>query len=78
MDDAAADFLGIKQLAVIILFNHKQLRHFHLLIGGKAAAAVDALPAAAYAAALLRRAGIDNAAVRAIAELALHGAALLW
>ena len=44
--------------------------------GYKESKVVDSRPADA--AALLRRAGIDNAAIRAIAELALHGAALLW
>ena len=72
LNDAVADLLRVKQLPRVVLFDHQQLGHFHLFIGGKAAAAVDAFAAAADAGALFRGPGIDNAAVGTVAELAFH------
>ena len=72
-DNAVADFLGIKKLPGIILFDHQQLLHFHLFIRGKPAAAIDALTAAADGVSIIGGAGIDYAAICAIAKLTFHG-----
>ena len=76
-NNTVAQFLGIKELTAVVLFNDQQLLHFHLFVSGEAAAAVDAFTAAANGITVIGGAGVYNAAVSAITELAFHTCTIL-
>ena len=79
-DHAAQDLAPVEALAAAVLLDDDHRQALHRFIGGEALFARQALAAAADAAALLRRAGVDDLAFLVTAVGAFHGLAphFLW